>query len=101
MDWCVTAREKGLQILYVPDSMVWHKVSKSVENNSGTQNYYYFRNGLLFYSRHAPGFLFWFAANHLVYAVNQLFHGKKQLVLAYTAGLRDFIFKRFGKRVQH
>lgn len=100
VDWCVTARASGCKILYVPASMVWHKVSTSVENNSAVQNYYYFRSGLLFYGRHAPKFLFRFAAEHMVYALNQHFHGKKNILRGYSTGLKDFIFKRFGKRLK-
>lgn len=100
MDWCLSARESGWKILYVPASVIWHKVSTSVENNSSAQFYYYFRSGLLFYSRHAPKSLFRFAANHIVYALNQYFRGKKNILRGYSAGLKDFIFKRFGGRIQ-
>jgi hypothetical protein len=98
VDWCLSARKRGWKILYVPESRVWHKVSASVENNSQVQNYYYFRSGLLFYGRHAPKSLFRFAANHIVYAINQYFRGKKNILRGYSAGLKDFVLQRFGKR---
>ena len=98
VDWSVRVSRQGWKILYVPASRVLHKVSASVENNSAVQTYYYFRSGLLFYRRHAPGSLLRFAANHLAYALNQYFQGRKHILRGYRAGLMDFLFKRFGKR---
>ena len=98
LDWSIAARARGGKILYIPESEVWHKVSRSTENYSFVQNYYYFRSGLLFYSRHAPGAIFRFAAIHLVYAVNQYFHGMKNRLPGYAAGLKDFVLRRFGRR---
>jgi len=98
LDWCLRARQQGWKILYAPASRVWHKVSVSVEHNSPVQTYYYFRGGLLFYRRHAGGSLFRFAANHIVYAINQYLHGRRYILHGYRAGLKDFICKRFGKR---
>jgi hypothetical protein len=101
VDWCVNARKNGWKIIYVPNSHVWHKVSQSVENKSSAQNYYYFRGGLLFYSRNAPGFVLRFAATHFVYSLKQFLCGDKSIFLGYLPGLKDFVLKRFGKRVQH
>jgi GT2 family glycosyltransferase len=50
-DWCQRARRKGLQLLYVPTAVVWHKhTSRRI---SSRKLYFMVRNHLLFVRKHA------------------------------------------------
>jgi GT2 family glycosyltransferase len=52
VDWNVRVAAVGWNILFVPQSRVWHKVSSSVTNRSYLQGYYYFRSALDFFWKH-------------------------------------------------
>jgi len=51
-DWCLRAEKIGYQILYVPKSIVWHKIGQAIKKTKGLSVYYYARN------------LFWLEAKH-------------------------------------
>lgn len=49
LDLCARARRQGYEILFVPESKIWHKVSAAFEGNySPVYCYYMFRNILLY-----------------------------------------------------
>ena len=49
LDLCSRVRKQGYDILFVPTSKVWHKVSTAFEGNfSPIYYYYFFRNSLMF-----------------------------------------------------
>ncbi|MBK5274133.1 MAG: glycosyltransferase family 2 protein [Desulfuromonadales bacterium] len=49
LDLCARVRRRGLDILFVPDAKLWHKVSAAFEGNySPVYCYYFFRNSLLY-----------------------------------------------------
>ncbi len=55
IDWCVKAREKGWAVKYVPDSVLYHKVSRTTNQTKSPRYYYYYsRNYLLFFGKHFP-----------------------------------------------
>jgi hypothetical protein len=55
VEWSLRARERGLRILVVGGSRVWHKVSAASGGEaSPTALYYTLRNGLVVAERHAP-----------------------------------------------
>lgn len=54
-DWCCRARDAGFRTVVVPDSKIWHKVSRSMEGNSCTQLYYFCRNRLHFLKKRGWG----------------------------------------------
>ena len=52
-DFCVRLYDKGYKILYVPNSIVWHKVSSSSGGNKSKLGIYYMnRNQLYFMKKH-------------------------------------------------
>jgi len=52
-DFCVRLFDKDYKILYVPDSIVWHKVSSSSGGNKSKLGIYYmYRNQLYFMKKH-------------------------------------------------
>jgi GT2 family glycosyltransferase len=96
VDWNARAVARGWKILYVPKSVVWHKVSSSIGEDSPLHYRYSIRNALLFFQRHAPlrcikvlGYVLYDAAKHYS-------NGKNDLAKAYLAGARDFFLRRFG-----
>jgi hypothetical protein len=54
-DWCVRARAQGYRIVCVPQSRIWHKVSRSIGASSPAVSYYMTRNVLLFLRKHQSG----------------------------------------------
>ena len=53
-DWNIRAKSKGWRILYIPSSVIHHKVSKSsggIENISPNKEYYKIRNRIIFIKR--------------------------------------------------
>jgi GT2 family glycosyltransferase len=51
-DWCLRVRRSGYQILAVPSSVVWHKVSATLGQTSPVIDYYMLRNHLHLVVRH-------------------------------------------------
>ncbi len=52
-DWCMRARRTGYRIMYVPEALVWHKASRSLQGSrSPAALYYSTRNTLLFARRY-------------------------------------------------
>ncbi|MBI5449525.1 glycosyltransferase family 2 protein [Candidatus Gottesmanbacteria bacterium] len=54
VDFCLRAVEKGYTLLYVPQSIVWHKNAGSSSVGSELHQYYMTRNRLLVGMRYAP-----------------------------------------------
>lgn len=54
-DWCVRARAAGWRIVYVPQSLLWHRISAAMGTASPATAYYMTRNSLLFLSKHLRG----------------------------------------------
>ena len=51
-DFCFRAKKVGFKVLYVPKSMIWHKVAQSIGGEGNLQREYYLnRNRLLFARR--------------------------------------------------
>jgi GT2 family glycosyltransferase len=98
-DWCRTAAEHGYELLYVPASKVWHKVSGSVGNSSSLQWYYYTRNSCLFIERHKREKLFAHIVFHQSYQLRKALREKsREAVKGIVAGLKDYFLRRFGMR---
>jgi GT2 family glycosyltransferase len=57
VDWNVRVREHGYKIVYVPTSIIWHKISRSLGEYSQMYYYYMFRNSLLFLFKHQKKYL--------------------------------------------
>jgi len=45
-DWAIRARKQGIAQVIVPQSVIWHKVSRSTKAGSFSYIYYHTRNGL-------------------------------------------------------
>ncbi|KPJ69771.1 hypothetical protein AMJ44_02350 [candidate division WOR-1 bacterium DG_54_3] len=59
VDWCMRARRRGYKILYIPDSVIYHKVSMALGGKySPIHMYYQMRNWLWFAKKNGAGILF-------------------------------------------
>ena len=65
-DWCEQIKKAGYSVFFVPDSLVWHKESRSIGKKSPLQIYYKSRNRLLFARRWRKGLTKWVAIAYLV-----------------------------------
>lgn len=54
-DWCLNVRHAGYEILAVPSSVVWHRVSATLGMMSPAIDYYMLRNHLHLINRHWSG----------------------------------------------
>lgn len=52
-DLCARAYKKGYRLVYVPASLIWHKISSTTSKIKGLQFYYNIRNWLIFMKRNA------------------------------------------------
>jgi GT2 family glycosyltransferase len=97
IDWNQRVKERGYSILYVPTSIIWHKVSVSTGVDSPSSHYYFSRNSLLFTLKHNPFFLPTVTMKRLADIIYLLFHKKFAGASAAVRGLLDFFFFRFGR----
>ena len=105
-DWCLRAAKSGFEVVLVPASRIWHKVSAAMGTTSPATDYYMNRNAFLFIARNRRG---WARLSSLAHAA-----GRQLLTIAaYTAkpdggrriphrnarllALRDAALGRWGK----
>ena len=102
VDFNAAAAAAGWQILYVPDSRVWHKVGASMGSVPGRadllQLRYEIRNRILFHRRHHPSraprviyHAFSHAVRHLLSRPN------RQIGLTMLTGIADGLCNRRGR----
>lgn len=104
-DWCCRARRAGYKCMFVPNSRVWHKESKSLGGASSPgKTYYLTRNQFLFIQRNLEKkyiFMaiarFFFQVFH--YSVADILHGNIKHARVRLLGVYDFFSKRTGKKV--
>lgn len=80
-DWNLKAKKAGMKIVYVPDSLIYHKESSSTKSEELSPHYAYYlmRNGYLFVKRNNPKYkmiaLLYMAYRivkfHLLYVLNK------------------------------
>jgi GT2 family glycosyltransferase len=95
-DWCVRAREKGYNVIYVPKARIWHKISAS---SNLKYIYYINRNMLWFLKKHASMreyiyFIIYFFGYKMwsSYGIFYYLNNRKNLIL-YCRGIRDGFLK--------
>ena len=54
IDWCVRMTNSGYRVAYVPEAVLYHKVSATIGPDSPGNTYYMTRNALHFFARHGP-----------------------------------------------
>ncbi|MCX6816285.1 MAG: glycosyltransferase family 2 protein [Candidatus Beckwithbacteria bacterium] len=96
-DWCLRVKTAGFLILYVPRSVIYHKLGQTIKKTSPV--YYYTRNLFWFEFKHANSFqLLFFLLNYFIFIFPVYFFGyllvKKNYALwkSYTRGVLEGIF---------
>jgi GT2 family glycosyltransferase len=95
-EWCARARAGGYQVLFVPGSKIWHKVSVSTRPSSFSQYYYFTRNGFFFLRRHDPWLLPLFGLYSVLFGLKSLLMGNLQPLQGLMIGGIDFLRGRRG-----
>jgi len=98
-DWCVRAKRAGWRSLVIPQSKIYHKVSRSTQEFSYPYIYYHSRNGLMFAERFGSKvgaylFSFWIAAKQLI---KMSTHYKREWAKPVLRGVWDFWRNKKGK----
>ena len=97
IDWNATVFNRGGKILYVPSSLVWHKISGSIKIHSPLQFRYYIRNTLFFFQKHERGRLVRLIIQIALDMIIFYAHGQREMANSYFKGWLDFVVKRSGK----
>lgn len=105
VDWCLTARRRGISVWLVPEARVWHAVSRSTRSlDPRVLRYYACRNYFLLAARHCgPVGRAWVAGRLVVTLAkiglrSALFpsYRRDSYYHAQTRGLLDFLRGRHG-----
>lgn len=108
VDWGVRARRLGFEIWFIPDAVMWHKVSGTLGQSSPTNTYYMTRNGLLFFWRNSPLHLRLVVVGRIIlrtlrsigawtFKSEYKTEDYRKLRSANLNALRDFMFGNFGQ----
>ncbi|ABK99712.1 glycosyltransferase family 2 protein [Pelobacter propionicus] len=98
-DFCSRVQMAGYFTRYVPESKLWHKVSRSIGNNSLRYEYYIYRNSLLFVeklglSTRSP------ICERVCMLIRGLIHDRSiRLAWSRTKGIYHYLIKRRGALV--
>ncbi len=97
LDWCEQIKNKGFQLWYCPQALIYHKESRSVGQNSPLRSYYLTRNRLLYAWRNRRGFVKLLALTYQFLVVNPknlliyIAKGRSDLAGACVKGMVGFI----------
>ena len=100
VDLSLQLRKFGYQIAYVPDAIVWHKVSKSTGKYSPIKLYYKHRNMLYFlkkfeFPKHVA--IQWWASSIRFIISLILKHRRSKAAWYLAKGLLDSVHGKMGK----
>lgn len=103
-DYNLRARKAGFYSLYIPSSVIYHKVSSFTKTlGNPTIWYYHFRNALYLANHNAPFFLgkiaihFWAGYKLIKQMFKYLIPSKRESARAIIKGIRDFYKGKMGK----
>jgi GT2 family glycosyltransferase len=108
VDWGFKAWRYGFEVWYVPEAIMWHKVSGTLGQASPANTYYMTRNGLFFFWKNSPAHLRLLAITSLIartlrsiiaWTIKPRFRNEeyRKLRSANLHALRDFILGNFGQ----
>lgn len=106
-DWCHRVQNSGGELMFIPESRVWHHTSDDKMQSASTV-YYYNRNNLLFWYRmSSPAERLKLLCKTLFLRLPSCFYAMKKSRLqpnadifrAHFTSTLDFLIGRYGKRV--
>lgn len=96
-EFCCRVTEAELEIVYIPDSVIYHKVSASTGEGSPMSQYYTVRNKYSLIRMHFEGrnkiFAYLYCTAQFIYRCIK----KKQAFIYYRLGVKAFMRKETGK----
>ena len=97
VDYSLRMEKAGIKMIYVPDSVIYHKVGATTSKISKISSYYSARNRRIMIYRN---FKWYQIITALIYThaqtIHRILHGR-QSVKCVRAGITDYYLKRFGK----
>ena len=106
LDWCTRIINKGFDIWYVPDSLVYHKESISTGKMSPLKIYYISRNRILYTRRNVKGFnfflsiIFQLTVSYPKNSLQFILKGQFALLFAYMRGYLWHLGHFFDKNIK-
>jgi GT2 family glycosyltransferase len=108
VDWGLRAWREGFEVWYLPQAVMWHKISSTLGQASPANTYYMTRNALLFFWRNSSHRFRWLAISRILLRtirsiVAWTFRPRywsdafKQRRKANIMALRDFTGGKFGQ----
>lgn len=108
IEWCVRARRMGFDVWYVPEAVMWHKVSATLGEASPANTYYMTRNSLFFFWHNAQPINRWFTTMRIIgrtlyttmaWSVKKKYQNDKyrRLKQANMMAIRDFFRGKVGR----
>lgn len=98
LDWCIRAKQKGFKLLCIPDSLVYHKHSKSTKG-SYVKSYLIIRNSIYFSRKHYSGLRkYLFISNSILigFFANAVKYRNIASLRNYLKGVRDGLSGKTG-----
>lgn len=107
VDICIRAKRAGYRVRYVPQAILYHKVSATLGQGSPQNTYYMTRNALLFFGSHLAGWRRYRALGSIIarnlghiaawYLLPKYRDTARTKRLANLLALRDAVLGRFGR----
>ncbi len=102
-DFSLRVKNAGYKCFYVPESKIYHKISRSTKPGSPSYIYYHVRNGLVLAERNSSFlnkiivyfYCVWLFFKQLVKIA--FFPKKREWAMAVLKGEKDFLMKKMGK----
>lgn len=95
-EWCARAQKYDYQVVFVPQSRVWHKISVSTVQSSFSQYYYFTRNGFFFLRQYDLWMIPVFCLYNVLFGLKSLMTGNIQPLRGLAHGCTDFMRGRKG-----
>ena len=97
VDWSARAKRRGWDSMYVPSSLVWHKVGASLAQEQSPKAYYYHTRNWLDFIGHASPARLPLALGHIAAAaLLSLLRGRPAMAAARMRGIADAARGRLG-----
>lgn len=107
VDFALKIKTAGFSVLFVPEAIMWHKISATLDKLPLVNIYYITRNSLYFFNKYAPGLNKYIAVSNIILRnmrtilawsllPRYIQQDKTNDKLAILLGMRDFFLGRSG-----
>ena len=97
-DYCERVKQSGYRIMYEPDSVIYHKESRSTKRGSDSYHYYNIRNYLIYIKNYCDKKRrYEMYYKKLFYTTKEVIRGRLKCKVYFQAW-KDFVFLRNGRR---